>query len=75
VHETHNEVIGPGRVNTLSSKRDNIHTFQAGENGARGIDISSYHGPNVGFSFMDIATTPKEPERLIFEAAWKGSSV
>ena len=75
VHETHNEVIGPGRVNTLSSKRDNIHTFRAGENGARGIDISSYHGPNVGFSFMDIATTPKEPERLIFEAAWKGSSV
>jgi hypothetical protein len=75
VRETHDEVIGPGRVNTLSAKRDNIHTFQAGKNGARGIDISSYHGPDVGFSFMDIATTPKNPERRIFEAAWKDKPV
>jgi hypothetical protein len=75
VRETHNEIISPGRINTLSAKRDNIHTFQAGKYGARGIDLSSYHGPDVGFSFMDIATTPKEPERRIFEAAWKGQSI
>jgi hypothetical protein len=75
VRETHDEIIAPGRINTLSSKRDNIHTFQAGKKGARGIDISSYHGPDVGFSFMDIATTAKEPERRIFEAAWKGQLV
>lgn len=75
VRETHNEIIAPGRINTLSSLRDNIHTFQAGKNGARGIDISSYHGPDLGFSFLDIATTPKETERRIFEAAWKGQSV
>lgn len=75
VRETHSEIIAPGRINTLSSKRDNIHTFQAGRNGARGIDISTYHGPDVGFSFLDIAATPKEPEQRIFEAAWKGQSV
>ena len=75
VRETHNEIIGPGRINTLSAKRDNIHTFQAGKNGARGIDISTYHGPDVGFSFLELATTPREPERRIFEAAWKGQSV
>ena len=75
VRETHNEVIAPGRINALSSLRDNIHTFQAGRNGARGIDISTYHGPDVGFSFLDIAPTPKETERRIFEAAWKGQSV
>ena len=40
-----------------------------------GIDISTYHGPDVGFSFLDIATTPKETERRIFEAAWKGQTV
>jgi hypothetical protein len=55
--------------------RDNIHTFQAGRNGARGIDISTYHGPDVGFSFLDIAATSKEPERRLFEAAWKGKTV
>jgi hypothetical protein len=75
VRETHNEIIAPGRINTLSAKRDNIHTFQAGKNGARGIDISTYHGPDVGFSFLELATTPREPERRIFEAAWKGQSV
>jgi hypothetical protein len=75
VRETHNELIAPGRTNTLSSRRDNIHTFQAGKNGARGIDISTLHGPNVGFSFLDVATTPKEPEQRIFEAVWTGQTV
>jgi hypothetical protein len=75
VRETHNEVIAPGRINTLSSIRDNLHTFKAGRNGARGIDISTYHGPDIGFSFLDIAATPKEIEQRIFEAAWKGQSI
>lgn len=75
VRETHNEIIAPGRINTLSSKRDNIHTFQAGKSGARGIDISTYHGPEVGFSFLDIAATPREPERRTFDAVWRGKSV
>jgi hypothetical protein len=75
VRETHNEIIAPGRINTLSSMRDNIHTFQAGKNGARGIDISTYHGPDVGFSFLDIAVAARKAERGIFEAAWKGQSV
>jgi len=75
VRETHNEIISQGRTNTLSSWRDNIHTFQAGKTGARGIDISTYHGPDVGFSFLDVAATPKEADRRIFEAAWKGQSV
>jgi hypothetical protein len=75
VRETHNELIAPGRINTLSSRRDNIHTFRAGRSGARGIDISTYHGPDVGFSFLDIATTPRDTERRIFEAAWKGQTI
>ena len=75
VRETHNEVISRGRVNTLSSTRDNIHTFQAGKSGARGIDISSLHGADVGFSFLDIAGKPKDLEGRVYEAAWKGTEV
>jgi hypothetical protein len=71
VRETHNEIIAPGRLNTLSAFRDNIHTFQAGKQGARGIDISSYHGPDVGFSFLDIGDRARDAERRIYEAAWK----
>lgn len=71
VRETHNEIIAPGRLNTLSALRDNIHTFQAGKQGARGIDISAYHGPDVGFSFLDVGDKARDAERRIFEAAWK----
>ena len=71
VRETHDEIMAPGRLNTLSATRDNIHTFQAGPRGARGIDISTYHGPDVGFSFLDIDGRPKDARRRIHEAAWK----
>jgi hypothetical protein len=71
IRETHNEIIAPGRLNTLSALRDNIHTFQAGKQGARGLDISTYHGPDVGFSFLDISDSARDAERRIYEAAWK----
>jgi len=75
VRQTHNEVVAAGRINTLSSTRDNIHTFQAGKAGARGIDISTLHGPDVGFSFLEIGGKPRDPEAGTYEAAWKGQSV
>jgi hypothetical protein len=74
VRETHSEIIADGRINTLSATRDNIHTFRAGKNGARGIDISTYHGPDVGFSFLEIAGKPKGGEGRVFEASWSASS-
>lgn len=74
VRETHNEIIAPGRINTLSSARDNIHTFQAGKSGARGMDISTYHGPNIGFSFLELESKPLDTEQRVFEASWKQQS-
>jgi hypothetical protein len=71
IRETHNEVLAPGRINTLSPTRDNIHSFQTGKAGARGIDITTPHGKNLGFSFLDIGDKPADPEKRIFEAAWK----
>jgi hypothetical protein len=70
VRETHNEIIAPRRINTLSSLRDNIHTFQAGKSGARGMDISTYHGENIGFSFLRLGERAVDPQRRIFEAVW-----
>jgi hypothetical protein len=71
VRETHNEIITPGRINTLSAARDNIHTFQAGKTGARGMDITSYHGPNIGFSFLELGSKPADAEQRLYEAVWK----
>jgi len=71
VRQTHDEVIAPGRVNTLSATRDNIHTFVAGKDGSRGIDITTYHGKDIGFSFLEIEGKPMDVERQIYEATWK----
>ena len=70
VRETHNEMIAPGRINTLSPSRDNIHYFQVGKEGGRGIDITTLHGKNAGFSFLDIGEKAADPDKRIFEAAW-----
>lgn len=70
VRQTHHELISNGRIATLSSKRDNIHTFQAGKDGARGIDISTYHDKDIGFSFLDIQNKPLDAEKRLFEAKW-----
>ena len=71
VRETHDEIISAGRVNSLSPARDNIHTFRAGKAGARGIDISTMHGKDMGFSFLNIEDKPKDRDNRIYEAAWK----
>jgi hypothetical protein len=70
VRETHNETIARGRINTLSPSRDNIHYFEVGKEAARGIDITTLHGKNAGFSFLDIGKQPVDSEKRIFEAAW-----
>jgi hypothetical protein len=70
VRETRQGLVSNGRIITLSAKRDNIHTFQAGRKGARGIDISTYHGPNVGFSYLYIEKKAADEESRLFAAHW-----
>jgi hypothetical protein len=71
VRQTHDEIITAGRVNTLSPSRDNIHRFEAGRSGARGVDITTPHGPDVGFSFIEMGDKPADAGQRIYEAAWK----
>jgi len=70
VRETRNEVMTHGRINTLSPLRDNIHCFQVGNEGARGIDINTLHAKTNNFSFLDMSEKPVDSERRIFEATW-----
>jgi len=74
LRETHNELVSRGRINTLSPARDNIHQFQVGKEGARGIDISTMHGKMEPFSFLNIGEKPFDPEKRIFEATWREST-
>jgi hypothetical protein len=70
VRETRNEMMCHGKISTLSPLRDNIHCFQVGSEGARGIDINTLHGTTNNFSFLNISKTPADSERRIFEATW-----
>ncbi len=70
VRETHSQTLARGRISTLSPSRDNIHWFQVGKEGARGIDINTLHGKMGRFSFLDMSEKPIDSEKRIFEAAW-----
>lgn len=71
VRQTREQILRPGSVNTLTSHRDNMHTFAAGKEGARGFDITTFHGANVGFSFFDIGAKRDDRDGDVFEATWK----
>ena len=71
VRETKNQILSEGRINTLSMTRDNIHMFEVGSKGARGIDITTSHTKYTGFSFLDIQDKPFNSKEKLFEANWK----
>jgi hypothetical protein len=71
VRETHSQMMSAGRINMLSPTRDNIHTFQAGKAGARGIDFGTLYGKDIGFSFLELDKNPVDAEKRIYQATWK----
>jgi hypothetical protein len=76
IRETHSQIIAPGRVSTISTVRDNIHYFEAGTDGARGIDITIPYGGDGSFSFVRFTPDrPKDAARRVFEATWVGMEV
>jgi hypothetical protein len=71
IRESRNDLLTPGRMSSLSTVRDNIHTFHAGKDGAMGIDINSILPGDKPFSFLDVAEKPRDPQNRLYEAAWK----
>lgn len=71
VRESRNDLLTPGRMSSLSTVRDNIHTFHAGKDGAMGIDINSILPGDKPFSFLDIAEKPRDPQNRVYDAVWK----
>ena len=74
VRRTRETLIAPRRVSPLTSSRDNIHSFRAGAKGARGIDINTRAGKDIGFSFLDIAPKALDAARGTFAARWIGQT-
>src|SRR5438270_2840175 len=70
VRETRAERMTRGKISTLSPSRDNIHLFQVGKEGARGIDINTMLAKSAPFSFLDMNEKPVDADQRIFEATW-----
>lgn len=73
MRETRSQIVARRRVSTLSSTRDNIHCFEAGDAGARGLDITTGYGGDGSFSFVAFQPDkPKDPQKQLYEAVWTG---
>lgn len=70
VRETRDETMKRGKINTLNPVRDNIHCFQVGKEGARGLDINTLHGQMNSFSFLNMSAKPVDAENRVYEATW-----
>jgi len=68
----HAQILKPGRVNTLSTVRDNLHEFRAGPRGARGIDFTTRVLPGEAKTlYLDLPDEPVEGHPFLFEARWR----
>ena len=70
IRETRSERMTNGHISTLSPARDNIHTFRAGKEGARGIDINTMVGGSAPFSFLKMKDKPVDAEKGLYEVTW-----
>ncbi len=75
VRETENRVLRPGRSTSLTPVRDNIHTFEAGPEGAVGFDLNTSLPGEGDWSMLELDESSGRPiqgyER-VFEARWTG---
>jgi hypothetical protein len=69
VRRTRLDTIEPGRTDSLSPTRDNIHTFRTGKKAVRAMDITTLHAPkDTGFQWLTVGD--KVDDRS-FRASWR----
>ena len=64
-----------GRSTSLTPERDNIHTFEAGPQGALGFDINTFLPGEGDWSVLEIDESsgrPLDGYERVFEARWIG---
>ncbi len=75
IRETENRVLRAGRSTSLTPARDNIHTFEAGPEGALGFDINTFLPGEGDWSMLELDESSGRPLKgyeRIFEARWIG---
>lgn len=75
IRETENRVLRAGRSTSLTPERDNIHTFEAGPEGALGFDINTFLPGEGDWSMLELDESSGQPLKgyeRVFEARWIG---
>lgn len=71
IRETHNRVLRPGSISSLSRTRDNIHDVRAGPDGVRLIDFFTFFQPDGRSVYLDVEQQPRDARRRLYEASWQ----
>ena len=72
VRESENRILRPGRSTSLTLERDNIHTFEAGPDGALGFDLNTFLPGDGDWSMLELDDEPIRGYQRVFEARWIG---
>jgi PCO_ADO len=75
VRETENRVLRAGRSTSLTPHRDNIHTFEAGPEGALGFDLNTFLPGEGDWSMLELDDRPLKGYERVYEARWTGKPV
>lgn len=71
IRETRDELILPGGISTLGSKRNNIHDLVAGKDGARVLDVFTFFSKRATSRWLDVEPEPVDAERRVYAARWR----
>jgi predicted metal-dependent enzyme (double-stranded beta helix superfamily) len=71
IRETVRSTLTPGRVSTLTRRRDNIHDLRAGKGGGRVLDVFTFFPEREGSKYMAVDEKPVEDGGRIYRARWR----
>lgn len=72
MRKTMAKLLRPGLGSSLTQARDNIHTFQAGPEGAMGIDINTFLPGDGDWSMLKYEEGKREGFTKLYDARWTG---
>ena len=70
VRRTCDQVLTPGRINLVPLEHGYVHGFEAGREGASGIDITTRVRPRRPFPYLEVSEEALDPGGAVFEGRW-----
>ena len=70
VRMTQDQLVLPGRVNLVPLDHGYMHGFEAGPEGARGLDITTRRKEPRQTPYLDLAAKPVDASARVYEASW-----